>query len=133
MCVDRFPLSKKREPLMGALEQVHQWLINERIKGELWIDGGFMTEKIDPDDIDIVLCVDGDFFDSASASQRDLIRMVGDNMRRTNRVDSYAFAEYRGNDPRNVGVRSFWENQFGLSRAKTPKGMALISLGGLVP
>ncbi len=40
---------------MAGLEAVIKRLVDTRIEGELWIDGSFLTEKIDPGD-KVLLC-----------------------------------------------------------------------------
>src|SRR5688572_27438934 len=73
MCVDAFPLSKNRERIMTGLEAVLQRLEEMAVVGDLWVDGSFLTEAIDPADVDVVLHVTPDFFDSATQGQRDFM------------------------------------------------------------
>ena len=56
-CVDAFPLSQTRLEIFTGLEEVIRELQRLGITGELWLDGSFLTRKIDPDDIDLVLGV----------------------------------------------------------------------------
>lgn len=56
-CVTAFPLSKSRAQIMDGLEKFVDMLRSEGIVGDLWIDGSFMTQKLDPEDVDIVLSV----------------------------------------------------------------------------
>ena len=39
--------------LMTCLESIIENLCKAGMSGELWVDGSFLTEKIDPDDIDL--------------------------------------------------------------------------------
>ena len=48
VCVDRFPLSATRPVIMGGLEKVINKLLEDAVKGEVWVDGSFVTEKMDP-------------------------------------------------------------------------------------
>jgi len=48
LCVTPFPLSNTRPAIMAGLEQLLQDLINYGISADVWIDGSFLTEKIDP-------------------------------------------------------------------------------------
>lgn len=58
---------------MDGLEDLIRVLIKSRIHGVMWVDGSFVTEKIDPDDVDILLAVpyelaQGDYY------QRDALK-----------------------------------------------------------
>jgi hypothetical protein len=48
LCVAGFPLSNGRERIMAGLEAVVQRLEQEGIVGDLWVDGSFMTQAIEP-------------------------------------------------------------------------------------
>lgn len=69
LLVDGFPLSTRRERLWKNLE----WFVGElrrlRLNCRLWLDGSYLTEKIDPDDIDLIVELDYDFTNSLSAEQ----------------------------------------------------------------
>ncbi len=58
---------------MNGLEQTIEKLENSHVTGELWIDGSFVTKKIDPDDVDALLCVDANLYDTGLQTQRDAI------------------------------------------------------------
>src|SRR5688572_26578012 len=68
LCVDnpQFARSSTRERIMGRLDAAVKRLADAGIVGELWIDGSFLTQKINPEDVDLSLKVDGDFYDNAS-------------------------------------------------------------------
>jgi hypothetical protein len=76
VCVDAFPYSTTRKGIMDGVDIVVARLLQEGVKGELWVDGGFLTLKMDPEDADMVLCVNGDFYDSCSPDQRAVIDWV---------------------------------------------------------
>ena len=73
ICVDAFPLSTTREKIMGKIEQIVHKLSTQHIKGFVWVDGSFLTEKIDPGDSDIVIQVDGDINNQRTLEQQELI------------------------------------------------------------
>jgi hypothetical protein len=54
-CAHNLPLSSRRTMIMHVLEVVVARLCKDRFIGHLWIDGRFLTEKIDPDDVDLLL------------------------------------------------------------------------------
>src|SRR5688572_17509862 len=70
LCVVQFPNSKTRTRLMAGLEQVMGMLESFDVEGELWIDGSFVTQKSDPEDVDLVLRVQASFYDNANPDQQ---------------------------------------------------------------
>ncbi len=75
-CVDAFPLSKTRQKIMEGLRTVVSRLTRDLVKCELWIDGSFLTAKIDADDCDLVCRVSGEFYDSATEEQQATVDWV---------------------------------------------------------
>lgn len=131
LCVDSFPQSKTRQDIMLGLEEIVAELRNAQVEGELWIDGSFTTEKIDPEDSDIVLCVQGDFYDSAHPQQRDTIDWIDSNLKFSHQCDSYVHFEFpKGHVHYALSewMRAYWIRQFGFSRADDIKGLALVRL-----
>jgi hypothetical protein len=133
LCVDRFPLSKKRDDIMTKLESVIDTLRKEKVEADVWVDGSFLTEKIDPEDSDILLHVQGDFYDNAAPEQRKAIDWVNSNLKATHLCDSYVHFEYpKGHVWHATGewMKAYWIKQFGFSRPPDEefKGMALIRL-----
>lgn len=49
---------------MNGLENVVQVLEQAGLAGDLWVDGSFMTEAIDPADSDVALWVSADDYDA---------------------------------------------------------------------
>ena len=135
-CVDRFPLSTTRTEIMAGLAEVIGRLIQYQVAGELWVDGSFLTEKINPGDVDIVLRVQSSVYDDGTTEQRETIDWIGENLREYNLCDSYVFPEFPENDPNYIlgkQRRDYWSNLFGYSRSRTPKGIAVIELAGDTP
>src|SRR5690348_320273 len=93
-CVDAFQLSSTRANIMNGIETVVQRLEAAVIIGELWLDGGFLTEKIDPEDVDMVLRVAGAIYDSGTVEQHDVIDWINSNLKAALLCDSYSFFEY---------------------------------------
>lgn len=65
----RFCLSKNREEIMGRLWVLCACLCRWGVGEELWIDGSFLTEKIDPEDIDLVMILPERFEEQAAENQ----------------------------------------------------------------
>ena len=135
-CVDRFPLSRTRARIMTGLTEVIERLSQYRVAGELWVDGSFLTEKINPGDVDIVLRVQSQVYDDGTTEQRETIDWIGENLKEYNLCDSYVFPEFPEDDPSySLGKerRDYWNDLFGHSRGGMPKGIAVIDLAGDIP
>ena len=46
------------------------------IVGELWINGSFLTEKVDPEDVDASLRISSALWDNASEEQRAVLEWL---------------------------------------------------------
>lgn len=130
-CVTPFTLSTTRPLIMSGLEIVHSELVDATVQGELWVDGSFLTEGIDPRDVDLVLKADGDFYDNAAPAQRSRMDWFGSNLRATHFCHSFLLLEYpEGHSFYSVGewMRAYWIRQFGFSRAGRHKGISVVTL-----
>ena len=101
------------------------------IKGEIWVDGSLLTEKIDPGDADVVLRLEGEFVDNASDEQRAALDAFVDDD--SPLVDAYAFAYWpEGHQHHSYGKdqEAYWLRLWGFSRKGDIKGIAVIELDG---
>jgi hypothetical protein len=57
LAVIRFPDSFTRPSIMTHLEQIVGRINSAAIAGEIWVDGSFLTEKLNPEDVDVLLVV----------------------------------------------------------------------------
>lgn len=128
--VDSFRASRRRKPVMDGLEQVVQRIIVEKLEGEIWIDGSFLTKKIDPDDSDLILIMQADFFNQATPSQQATTEWLTTDLYRSHLCHSHVLllnpsghAEYDDS----VWWHAYWLRQFGFSRKDEPKGIVLIT------
>lgn len=137
MCVTNFPNSTVRGDIMAGFEAIHERAISTGIEGEAWVDGSFLTKKIDPEDIDFVILADAAFRDNGTPEQQEFIEWLISN----------------DNDPRNsflchtdvvllyppghpwyesltVAVKKHWEEKvYGFSvTTKEPKGIVVIKI-----
>jgi hypothetical protein len=117
---------------MDGLEVVAKKLADGGIVGELWLNGSFLTQKIDPADVDLVLRISLDFCDKATEAQSELLNwLVNEDLKRLHHCDSYLWVEFPAGHPlywEGEWKRSYWIRQFGFSRAQEMKGMALVKL-----
>lgn len=118
---------------MDGLAQFVQRMIDAKIPGDLWLDGSFLTEKIDPKDVDLVVAIDGDaIYDNGTPEQRAALDWAIANQKATLRCDSYVLMEYPlGHHLRTEGEwwRVYWHKLWGFSREDDPKGIVVVSLG----
>lgn len=133
LCVDRFPLSTTRGAIMDGLEFVVGKLCECGVVGEIWADGSFLTEKIQANDVDLILRVSGEYYDSeATDEQRATMDWVGNNLRADHLCDSYLHFEYAEGHPRHwLGeyMKAYWMKQWGFGRNGPFKGIAVVELG----
>lgn len=132
LCVDRFPLSNTRDMIMRGLERIVDTLRSHNIVGDLWINGSFVAEKINPNDVDVVLFVDGAFLENATPQQKQAIDWLNSNLRDSHYCDSYVSTKWPESSPLySYGEywRAYWIRQWGFNRNDEPvKGIAVIPL-----
>jgi hypothetical protein len=130
-CVQDFPLSSTRAAIMDGLTAIAARLVKSWVVGELWVDGSFVTEKINPDDVDVVLRIGAGLYVDGLPEQRESIDWINSNLKESHRCDSYILMEYPYTDqlyPEGELDRSYWHRQFGFSRDLEYKGIAVIKL-----
>lgn len=79
ICVEAFPENARRVEIMSGFELIYESLQSAEIPGEIWIDGSFLTKKVDPDDIDFVVMTPNAIFDDGTPEQKSLIDWLIDN------------------------------------------------------
>ena len=136
LCVARFPDSISRSNIMTGLESLVLNLNSEGLPMQIWIDGSFTTEKLNPEDVDLLVCVKEDDLANATEGQKQIIRRVAEtDFMPSHRCDAYVLFEYlEGHPLRDEGEwqRAYWLRQFGYSRQDKPKGLAVLTLPYLV-
>jgi hypothetical protein len=129
LCVAPFSLSTTRRKIMQGLSIVLRRLLAARMIGELWINGSFLTEKINPEDSDVVLALDHRIVDfGGTPLQVKTVEWINSNLRAKHLCDSYVFFDYpKGHPYEEVGEwsRAYWIRQFGFTRRDQPKGIAV--------
>jgi hypothetical protein len=136
-CVDAFPLSQTRSAIMEGLTTVVQRLIYVGVVGHLWTDGSFLTQKIDPEDVDLLLRISAEFWENATDQQREAIGWFArEDLKTLYHCDCYVWVELPCDDPAYMESewrRAYWIRQFGFSRRDETKGIAVIELSGDAP
>lgn len=63
LCVTPFETSPTRPRLMASLSGFVAVLREHLPICDLWVDGSFVSDKVDPEDIDLTLVIEGEVFD----------------------------------------------------------------------
>ncbi|HZH31348.1 MAG TPA: hypothetical protein VEY11_11355 [Pyrinomonadaceae bacterium] len=115
---------------MDGLEAVLDALLTEKVNTDVWVDGSFLTQKINPKDSDILLHVDGVFYDNATPEQRRIIDWVNqEDLKTPHLCDSYVHYSYPSGHPQHtfsVYMFSYWMRQYGFSRPDPTTGQAFM-------
>lgn len=128
--VDKIAGSKRRKPVMDGLEKVIQKVVADKLESDVWINGSFLTKKIDPDDSDILVVMKPDFLANATQVQKATIDWLGTDLKAAGFLcHSQVFWDCPSGHPEYDTSRwfcAYWLRQFGFSRKDEPKGIALI-------
>ncbi len=116
LCVRNFGTSITRRGIMDGLERIVKKLNAADVLGELWVDGSFATEKIDPSDVDVILRVGSDTYDG-DATVREAVDWAADPDRwKTHSCDAYKWIEYQRGHPlylQSEEDRIYWTEWYG--------------------
>lgn len=135
LCVIAFPSSLTRRAIMEGLEEVISRLNNADIDGEIWIDGSFLTSKIDPLDVDYLLCVGSDIYDHDPAKRLVIDWASHEDLRDSHSCDAYKWIKYDKGHPLfadSEDTRKYWTDWYGISRKRIAKGIAVVILPAVV-
>jgi len=136
LCVTNFPESKVRGDIMAGFETIYERAISVGIEGEAWIDGSFLTTKIDPGDVDFIVLADARFRDSGTPQQEEFIEWLisnEDDPKKSFLCHTDVVLLYPPDSPfyqLTLSARKHWEeNVYGFSVAsREPKGIAVVRL-----
>ncbi|MFD1954590.1 DUF6932 family protein [Paenibacillus thailandensis] len=105
----------------------------------VWLDGSFLTQKVDPNDIDLVVFYYPEDIQNQNqaAELKELINRVSRNYN----CDAYFSLSFENWTPQQLAVfpqqnhkimQTYWMGQFGFDRARQPKGMVQINQQELI-
>lgn len=126
-----FPQSISRAFLFSELERLHVDLTVTGLICELWINGSFLTEKLDPNDIDLSFaCFYNDFEMLDSTLQANVWSLLNGGKRYSPVLDTYICFRFLRDDPRAMadGSRD-WSEKWSVGWDDWLKGFAIIKLG----
>ena len=126
--INCFPSSKTRDTIFTDFYRWCHDLVSHYHVYEIWVDGSFVTSKINPNDVDCVVFFYSDGYLDA-APKWNVINNIPT-------IDAYftlaicpenesvvSPAEYH----QFVNNRNYWRGQFGFDRSDHPKGIVAIS------
>ena len=123
--VDEFKESQTRKRNFNGFYSWLSELLNICIPNEIWIDGSFVTNKTNPNDIDIVAFLE--YQDYVGIFERvDCLKKLG----KENFCDIYISISPNDMISGNwklINNRNYWRGQFGFDREDNPKGMIKMS------
>jgi hypothetical protein len=101
---------------------------------EQWLGGSFASDKPDPNDLDLVMVIDGPTFDNLPRHRQLLIRplVAGNYTEEIWRCDTYpVFAYPEGHPARDAYRVAFrrWTEHFGHDRDGNPRGFVRVAGG----
>lgn len=128
-----FATSQTRKPLFLLLGEVLEEIKPLFMPVELWINGSYVTSKVNPNDIDLLMFLDlDDFVKFASKNpsfeylrrkylgQLDMYLALAVNDETKARVDGCTLNIH-------VNRRNYWKGQFGFDRQDKPKGFIVFN------
>jgi len=133
LTVDRFTLSVTRARLWSNFQEVVDDLIRVQISCDIWIDGSYLTEKIDPEDVDFVVDIPVDMAISPSAEQWLILSDLSQQKFKSSH-DLHSFVMFSAPPMHALGGNSIvqhqqWEKDFGFSFVgRVPKGIAVLEV-----
>ena len=129
LCVTNFPTSRSRPAIMEGLEKALRLLHDHNISAEVWLDGSFMTKKIDPADVDIILSINGEIFEKGSEKIKSVVMLFNDTSDlKSFFCHSYILIMYPNSNDATLRDGStedhnYWLELFGTSRGNDEKGI----------
>lgn len=112
---------------MTNLQSLIENAQREEVRGEFWIDGSFLTEKLNPDDADLVLAIDAPEYRRMTPRASKFFQwFCNTNLYADYRCDNYPLI--RGGQVENEYMYAYWLKQFGFSRADDMKGLAVVQI-----
>ena len=137
LAISRFPLSRNRPQIVSGFKTVLGKLLTAKIIGDVIVDGSFLTEEIEPHDIDFALCVSSEFHENSVDDQRKIMDWIGDDktIKRDFLSDCYPCVEFpAGHSQYFDGIqnREWWINLYRTGRSGLlERGLAVIALESL--
>ncbi|RUO18932.1 DUF6932 family protein [Aliidiomarina haloalkalitolerans] len=114
--------SETRAPLIANLQTYVKYLSGLGASIELWIDGSFTTNKLNPNDIDLVVFSPETELDALPPEKQKMFQAL---------TDRASVKQHFGLDvlfcvAEDHDMRSYWRGWYGFDRNERPKGIARV-------
>jgi hypothetical protein len=119
---------------MEGFRSIYRQALRLGVPGDLVVDGSYLTEEIDPDDIDFAVVVSPDFYENCGTDQRKFLEWIRDDktISSTHLCDCYLCVEWpKDHEQYFDGIQSrvYWVNLFSKSTVyKRDRGVVIVSL-----
>ena len=125
LAVKPFASSTRRKPLYECLKIFLTSLERTELSFIVWIDGSFCTDKQNPNDIDLVVLIDEEQFDSLSDSKYKILESMLDNGNCKARYNLDVYVEINTD----IDRKAYWRGMFCFARDEvTPKGIIFLDI-----
>ncbi|MFS0662394.1 hypothetical protein AB1L07_26520 [Niallia alba] len=130
--VTGFPSSQNRLPIYQNFCIWISKLVNIKSPSQLWLDGSYLTQKENPNDIDLVVFYyPEDITKDTAPKIKELINVIS----RSYNCDAYLCYDFsklsdaeRQAVPSKIAIlETYWMGQFGFDRKRVPKGMVQLN------
>lgn len=131
--VNDFSTSTRRLEIYNNFKKWMDQLIKVLPPRYVWLDGSYLTQKIDPNDIDLVLFYYPE--DIQDQQQATVVKDLISNISRNYDCDAYLCFSFEHWNQQQLQafpqqnhkiMQTYWMGQFGFDRAREPKGMVQI-------
>lgn len=135
LCVADFVGSATRAKIMDSLASAIERVQAGKFPAEMWIDGSFLTKKIDPSDVDLALIIPAHVQMAATPQIRATLEWIeSDETYDRELLDGRVLTMHPASSPmfpKWEATRQYWELLFGTEHDDvTPKGVAFIRFRG---
>ena len=123
LAVEPFVGSGTRTTLFKDLQHLVGMLESQEVSCEIWVDGSFLTEKLNPNDIDLTLVISSQSFETITENIKHEIVMLCDKTHRLSAsLDCYI------SDSQDQTRLSYWHGMWGSGRDNKPKGYIILEI-----
>jgi hypothetical protein len=138
--VTEFTTSTSRSAIYNKFKQWLHQLIQVIPPRYVWLDGSYLTKKVDPKDIDLVVFYYPE--DIQDQQQAAVIQNLITNVSRNYDCDAYLCLSFEHWDEQKLAtfprqdlkiMQTYWMGQFSFDRAREPKGMVQIEQQEILP
>lgn len=127
LCVGSFGLSSTRSRLFEGLCVINDKIADANFELEAWLNGSFITAKINPSDVDLVVIGESQRYDN-DIQYRGILDWINSNdlVKQLRCHGKCMFPDF---DVLGQAEVNYWTNLFGFGRNREPKGIAKVMLG----